>query len=70
MSGIDAEAGVAGNQVFDFITGAFTGTKGELRALNSGANSIVQGDVDGDTHADFAILVEGVNNLHAADFVL
>ena len=70
VSAIDARTGVAGNQVFDFIAGAFTGAKGELRAVNSGANSIVQGDVNGDKHVDFTILVENVNNLHAFDFVL
>jgi len=70
VSGIDARAGVAGNQAFDFIHGAFTGHKGELHSLNVGANSRVVGDVDGDRNADFSILVEGVNNLHAGDFVL
>ncbi len=70
VSGIDAKAGVAGNQAFHFITGAFTGTKGELHAVNSGANTIVSGDVSGDKHADFSIFVENVNNLHAGDFVL
>ena len=70
VSGIDAKAGVGGNQAFHFITGAFTGTKGELHAVNKGANSIVAGDVDGDKHPDFSILVEGINDLHAVDFVL
>ena len=70
VSGIDAKAGVGGNQAFHFITGAFTGSKGELHAVNKGANSIVAGDVDGDKHPDFSILVEGINNLHAVDFIL
>ena len=70
VSGMDAKAGVGGNQAFHFITGAFTGTKGELHAVNAGANSIVAGDVDGDGKAEFSILVENVNNLHAADFLL
>jgi hypothetical protein len=56
--------------VFHFITGAFTGHKGELHSVNSGANSIMSGDVDGDKQADFSILVENVNNLDAGDFVL
>ena len=70
VSDIDAKAGVVGNQAFHFITGAFTGHKGELHSLNVGANSRVEGDVDGDKKADFSILVEGVNNLDAGDFVL
>ena len=70
LAGIDAKAGVAGNQAFHVITGTFTGHKGELRSTNVGPNSRVAGDVDGDGHADFSILVENVNNLHAVDFVL
>ena len=65
-----AEASVGGDQAFHFITGAFTGAEGELRAVNAGANSIVSGDVDGDAHADFSILVVGVNGLSGGDFVL
>ena len=73
LSGIDARTGAGnqGNQTFHFIgTSAFTGTKGELRALNSSADSIVVGDVNGDGNADFSILVEGVHNLQTGDFVL
>ncbi len=70
LSAIDAKAGLAGNQAFHFITGGFTHQKGELHAFNSGANSIVAGDVNGDGHADFSILVVGVNNLDGGDFIL
>ena len=70
VSGIDAEMSTGGNQAFHFISGAFTGAEGELRAVNSGANSIVSADVDGDKHADFSILVVGVNDLSGGDFVL
>jgi len=70
VSAIDAKSGVAGNQAFHFIEGAFTHAKGELHAVNSGPNSVVSGDVNGDGHADFAILIEGVHNLHAGDFIL
>ena len=71
LSGIDAKSGVGGNQAFHFIgSTAFSGTKGELRAVNAGENSIVAGDVNGDSQADFSILVEDVQNLHAADFNL
>ena len=72
LSGIDAQHGVAGDQAFNFIAGggAFTGAKGDLRVVNSGANTRISGDVDGDKNADFSILVENVNNLHAGDFVL
>lgn len=70
LAGIDAQSG-AGNQAFDFIgVSRFTGDKGELRWVKSGANVIVQGDINGDKRADFAILVEDVANLRAGDFVL
>ncbi len=71
LAGIDAKTGVVGNQAFHFIAAsAFSGTAGELRAVNSGRNAIVSGDVDGNSHADFSIMVQDVQNLHAADFVL
>ncbi len=72
VSGIDAQAGVPGDQAFTFIPGggAFTHTKGELRSVNSGASSIMSGDVNGDGQADFKIVVEGVHDLQAGDFIL
>ena len=71
LSHIDAQTGVSGNQAFDFIGPAgFSGTKGELRAHNVGANSIVEGDTNGDGHADFSIQVDGVHNLDGGDFIL
>ena len=70
LSGIDAEAGVAGNQAFHFITTAFGGNVGELRARVSGADLIVTGDINGDMVADFAILLQGVAGVTAADFDL
>ncbi len=70
LSGIDAKVGVTGNQAFSFITGQFNAVKGELHAVNSGANSFVSGDVDGDGKADFSILVVGVHDLTASDFIL
>ncbi len=70
LRGIDARSG-AGNQAFDFIgTARFTGDKGDLRVVKSGANLIVQGDVNGDKRADFAILVEDAGSLRAGDFLL
>ena len=71
VSTIDAKAGVGGNQAFTFISAtAFSGTAGELRAYNSGTDSKVFVDRDGDGHADFSILVMDVSGLHAGDFVL
>jgi Ca2+-binding RTX toxin-like protein len=60
----------------DIITGflgvdvAFTGHKGDLRAITSGDNTIVQLDVNGDRHADFSIQLDGHIALTANDFSL
>ena len=68
---IDANAILGGNQAFTFIGAAeFHGVAGELRSANSGANSVIAGDVDGDSNGDFSILVAGVNNLTGGDFFL
>ncbi|GHC48040.1 calcium-binding protein [Neogemmobacter tilapiae] len=70
LAGMDAQSG-AGNQAFDFIgTARFTGDKGDLRYVRAGTDVIVQGDINGDKKADFAILVEDIGNLRAGDFIL
>jgi Ca2+-binding RTX toxin-like protein len=68
---IDASTTVAGNQAFSFIgAGAFTGVAGQLRAVVSGGNTTVLGDVNGDHVADFQINLTGAVVLVAGDFVL
>jgi serralysin len=68
---IDANPNIAGNQAF-YWRGSlgFTGGSGQLWVLNSGANTLVLGDYDGDKIADFSILVLGINNMIATDFDL
>ncbi len=65
---IDANSVIAGNQAFDFIgnNSAFTGDAGELR-YNAG---FVEGDVNGDSGADFRIRVDSATPLHEYAFVL
>jgi Ca2+-binding RTX toxin-like protein len=71
LATIDANTVLLGNQAFAFIgNSAFSGTAGELRTATSGANLILQGDRNGDTTADFAILVKNVATLAASDFNL
>ena len=71
LSHIDAKTTTAGNQAFSFIGAAnFHGVAGELHAVNSSGNALVEGDVNGDGHPDFSIVVVGVTNLHASDFLL
>lgn len=75
LSSIDADLNVAGNQAFTFIGNvAFTGTAGEVRFFTSGANVIVQFDVQGDGNqtADAEIQLNGAAavGINASDFIL
>lgn len=68
---IDANTRAGGNQRFHFIgDDAFSRTAGELHVRHIGAIARVEGDVNGDGHADFAINVVGAHNLSAGDFLL
>ncbi len=61
---IDAKTNVVGNPAFTFIgTGAFSGVSGQLRISLSGTTTIVSGDVNGDSVADFQIGLVGFTNL-------
>jgi Ca2+-binding RTX toxin-like protein len=70
LSGIDADAGVAGNQAFTF-GGAGAG---QLRVVAFGTNSVVLGNTDGDAAAEFRLVIEDGGVLASAytagDFVL
>lgn len=70
LRGIDAVAGVAGNQAFDFIGTDTFRAAGDLRAVLVGGNTIVSGDVDGDGNADFQIQINGSVKLFDNDFFL
>jgi Ca2+-binding RTX toxin-like protein len=70
LRGIDARTGIAGNQAFGYVgVQAFHHVKGELRYTDQGATCLVQGDVNGDGKADFAISVQAPT-LSASDFLL
>lgn len=71
LSAIDADVGTNGDQAFVFIGGgAFTGTAGELRLDTDGFDSWIEGDVDGDSLADFAIMLAGAPSLLSTDILL
>lgn len=71
VTGIDANTNAAGDQNFTFLgNGAFTGTAGQLRYEQSGGNTMVMGDVNGDGIADFVIQLSGVVNLGSGDFIV
>lgn len=70
LSAIDANRGTAANDAFTFIGAAFfTGQAGQLRYHSSGGVMRIEGDLDGDGGADFAI-VALTPVLVASDFIL
>ena len=70
LSTIDAKKG-GGNQAFHFIgKQAFHHQAGELHFKYSGANTLVEGDTDGNGKADFQIELTGHLALTKGDFIL
>jgi Ca2+-binding RTX toxin-like protein len=73
LSRVDANANLAGDQAFAWIgSSAFTGTAGQLRAVQQGGDWILQGDTNGDSVADLVILLtlQGSTPLGTGDFIL
>ncbi|MGV6802321.1 MAG: S8 family serine peptidase [bacterium] len=73
ISRFDADTGVAGNQAFALIgAAAFSNTAGELRYEQDAGNNwtLVQGDNNGDSIADFEIQLNGLLTLVDTDFLL
>jgi pectate lyase len=71
LSAIDAMTKLNGDQSFSFIgSGKFTGAAGELHAIQSGGDTLIEGDINGDAKADFQIELAGFHNLAASDFIL
>jgi Ca2+-binding RTX toxin-like protein len=74
LSAIDADGALEGNQSFRFIgvNAAFTGAAGELRAMQSGGQWLIEGDTNGDRVADLLIEVTRAPGqiFTAGDFVL
>jgi serralysin len=71
LSQIDANTTVSGNQAFSFIgRNAFSNTAGELHQTAAGANTLIEGDVNGDGAADFSIPLKGMYSLGSGDFSL
>lgn len=68
---IDADINLTGDQNFRFIgTAAFTQSTRELRYVQSGAVTLIEGDTDGNGIADFAIVLNGSVALLNTDFVV
>jgi serralysin len=75
LSTIDANGGAAGNAAFSFLAvegAAFAGQRGQLRWLQQDIadKTIILGDINGDTVADFQIELTGLKTLTVADFIL
>jgi len=72
MLDFDANVHRAGGQDFAFTAGAFLpGQPGFVRVEAAGANEVlVLASVNGNTAAEFAVLVRGVATLDASDFIL
>lgn len=69
LSRVDANGADAGEGAFKLVS-AFDGFHGALTVTAQGSQWLVQGDVNGDKVADFALLVTSATALVAADFVM
>ncbi|MGH2340382.1 calcium-binding protein [Segnochrobactraceae bacterium EtOH-i3] len=71
LRSIDANSLASGDQAFqDAIVTSFTGVAGQLRFFTSGGSTVVQGDVNGDKVADFAIQFDGTRTFTGGEFLL
>lgn len=70
LASIDAMAATVGNNVFSYIgTAAFT-AEGQVRAYQSGGNTIIEANTTGLTGAELTVVFNGLHTLIATDFIL
>jgi Ca2+-binding RTX toxin-like protein len=69
LSAIDANVASAPDNAFARVA-AFTGVAGQLIFRVVGANGFLEGDVNGDSTADFSIQLVGVTAILAIDVIL
>jgi hypothetical protein len=70
FSSIDANSSQGGDQAFAFGGGNATVIANGVTWFESGGNTVVQADVNGDANADLQIILAGVShNLTATDFI-
>ncbi|MEA1833947.1 CAP domain-containing protein [Methylobacterium durans] len=71
LRGIDANTKLSGDQGFTFIGDqGFHRSAGELKAYESGGNTYLAGDVNGDGVSDFTIKALGAHHFTSGDFIL
>jgi Ca2+-binding RTX toxin-like protein len=66
---IDANATLANDQAFSFITGPLTGA-GQVTFAESGGNTIISGSTDADAAAEFVIVLRGIIAINEGDFLV
>jgi serralysin len=70
LSAIDAATG-GSDDAFAFLgSAAFSGVAGQLRAFVSNGQTIIAGDINGDSVADIQIALTGAHALTASEFIL
>ena len=70
LSAIDADSITGGDQSFAVSVGAvFSGAAGELLLTTVGLATHVQGDLDGDSIADFVIVLDGVTGVMTGNVI-
>ena len=71
LSPVDANTTLSGNQAFHFLgSSAFDGTAGALHYEQTGGDTYISGDTNGDGIADFMIKLDGLHTLSSGDFLL
>lgn len=71
LSTIDASTTASGNQAFTFIgEKGFSNKAGELRYVNSGGDTFLYGDVNGDGKSDLAVRLDNTIEFVKGDFIL
>jgi Ca2+-binding RTX toxin-like protein len=72
LNSIDAQDGTAGNQAFSFIAGAAFTAEGQVRAFQSGADTIIEVNTTGIDGAEMTIQLSNFTaaNLAGVDFIL
>lgn len=71
LRAIDAREAVGGDQAFTFIgTRGFSEIAGQLRSVQTGGRTLIEGDTDGDGAADFALMLASAQSLGAGAFLL
>jgi Ca2+-binding RTX toxin-like protein len=71
LSALDANLSVAGNQAFSFGGQNSSAVAHSVTWFENGGNTIIQADANGNTSADFLVVLKGVGlHLTASDFIL